>query len=36
MTQFIGASQFAAQFLSNMVFPEDSLKATPLAFFRKL
>jgi len=36
MTQFIGAAQFAAQFLSNMVFPEESLKATPLAFFRKL
>ncbi|HWS90231.1 MAG TPA: hypothetical protein VN282_24895 [Pyrinomonadaceae bacterium] len=35
-TQFIGASQFSAQFLSNMVFPEGSLKATPLAFFRKL
>jgi hypothetical protein len=36
MTQFMGAAQFSAQLLSNMFFPEDSLKATPLAFFRKL
>jgi len=35
-TQFIGAAQTGAQFLSNMVFPPDSLKATPLAFFRRL
>lgn len=35
-TQFIGAAQSSAQFLSNMVFPEESLKATPLALFRKL
>jgi len=36
LTQFIGAAQFAAEFLRNMVFPPDSIKATPLAFFRKL
>jgi hypothetical protein len=35
-TQFIGAGQQAAEHLSNMLFPSDAIRVTPVALFRKL
>jgi hypothetical protein len=35
-TQLIGAGQQAAQALSNMLFPADAVRVTPLALFRRI
>ncbi|HZP81287.1 MAG TPA: hypothetical protein VFB21_06600 [Chthonomonadaceae bacterium] len=35
-SQFMGAGQQAAQLLSNMLFPPEALRVTPVAMFRKL
>ena len=35
-TQLIGAGQQAAQALSDMLFPPEAIRVTPLALFRKL
>ena len=34
--QMMGAGKAAAQLLSNMLFPDDALRVTPIALFRKL
>lgn len=35
-TQMLGAAQVAAQALSDMLFPSEAIRVTPLALFRKL
>jgi hypothetical protein len=35
-TQLFGAGQFAAKAFSEMVFPPDAIRITPIALFRKL